>query len=66
MEDRWVYGGTPDAGRHPAVPEHRLEYRGGYWALVDNLTNHEVSRHLLAREAEKEAMRLARKRMVMR
>jgi hypothetical protein len=60
MEDRWVYGGTPDAGRHPAVPEYRLEYRGGYWALVDNLTNHEVSRHLRAREAEKEAMRLTR------
>jgi hypothetical protein len=64
--DRWVYGGTPDAGRHPAVPGYRVEYKTGYWALMDERTNHEVSRHRLAREAEKEAMKQARERMVMR
>ena len=66
MEDRWVYGGTPAAGRHPAVPEYRLEYRDWYWFVVDEQTNHDVSRHNLARDAKKEAMRLARERMVMR
>jgi hypothetical protein len=62
-DDRWVYGGTPDAGRHPAVPEYRLEYRDWYWFVVDEQTNHDVSRHTLARDAAKEAVRLARERM---
>lgn len=66
MGDRWLYGGVPAAGRHPAVPEYRLEYRDWHWFVVDEQTNCDVSRHNLARDAEKEAMRLVRKRMVMR
>jgi hypothetical protein len=63
---RWRYGGSPDAGRNQAIPEYRVEYRGGYWALVDECTGAEISRHLQAHEAEREAARLARKGMVMR